>query len=178
MKRLLIAAGSAVLVLSTGLAVAAHGDDRGRGALSAQDRTFLNEAARGARYEVMAGRQAADHAATPEVRQFGQRMVAEHSREYDELARVAKDVGMPIPDRPDHPLQRILDLFGQLDGPRLDCAYTPQEFSDHENDVARFETESQRGTNGEIRAFAGRALPMLRGHLDMAEKALDAVRGC
>jgi putative membrane protein len=178
MKRLLVAAGSAVLVLSSAMAVAAHADTRGRARLSDQDKMFLDEAAGGARYEVLAGRQAADRAATTDVRQVGQRMVADHTREYEELSRVAKDVGRSIPDHPDHPLQRIVDLFGQLDGSRLDCAYTPQEFSDHENDIARFETESRHGSNAELRAFATRTLPTLRSHLEMVEKTLDAIRGC
>lgn len=49
---------------------------------------------------------------------------------------------MDVPDAPDQPQQRILALFGQLKGPGFDCAYTPREFSDHENDVARFESST------------------------------------
>jgi putative membrane protein len=174
MKRLALATGCAVVLLSSIMAVSAQG----RSALSAQDRMFLDEAGHGAKYEIMAGHQAADRAATPEVVRFGQRMVADHGKEYDDLVRLGHDVGADIPDAPEHSQQRILDLFGQLSGGRLDCGYTPQEYSDHENDVARFTAEAEHGTNAQVRAFANRMLPTLRSHLDDAEKALDAIHSC
>jgi putative membrane protein len=177
MRRTLVATGTAVVILGSVMAVAAWAGPKSAG-LNKQDRTFLDEAGHGARYEVASGKLAADHASTPEVVRFGQRMVADHSKEYDELQRVGRDVGVTVPDGPDHSQQRILDIFGELHGGGLDCAYTPQEYSDHENDVARFEAETDKGGNAEVKAFARRMLPTLREHLSAAEQALDAIHGC
>jgi putative membrane protein len=179
MKRRLLVPGLTAVILSGLMAVnASAANSRSANRLTEQDKTFLEEAGHGARYEIMAGRQAADRVATPAVAAFARRMVADHSREYDDLVGVGRSVGAAIPDKPDPPQQRILELFGQVKGATLDCAYAPQEFSDHENDVARFTMEANEGSHPAVRAFARRHLPTLRSHLDDIEKSLDAIKGC
>src|ERR1043166_3385270 len=58
------------------------------GAMAA-DQKFVMEAAMGGLAEVEMGRLAAQKGATDEVRQFGQRMVDDHSKANEELMRVA-----------------------------------------------------------------------------------------
>jgi putative membrane protein len=177
-KRFLTAAAAAALLtLLAAAPVGARVTSRGA-ALSTSDRTFLEDAAGGARYEVLAGQRAVDTSPTPEIVQFGRRMVADHSKEYDDVVAVGRAVGLTVPKEPDHALQRIVAIFSQLSGARFDCAYGPQEYSDHENDIARFTDAAQHSRNGKIRAFALRHLPILRQHRDMIESGLDAIKSC
>jgi putative membrane protein len=177
-KRLLTAAtAAAVLTLLAAAPVGARVTG-GNAGLSTTDRTFLEDAAGGARYEVLAGQRAVDTSPTPEIVQFGRRMIADHGKEYDDVVAVGRAVGMTVPKEPDHALQRIVALFSQLSGAHFDCAYGPQEYSDHENDIARFTDAAQHSRNRTIRAFALRHLPTLRQHRDMIESDLDAIKGC
>jgi putative membrane protein len=177
-KRLLTAGAAAALltVLAAG-PVGARVTSRGA-SLSTTDRTFLEDAAGGARYEVLAGQRAVDTSPTPEIVQFGRRMIADHGKEYDDVAAVGRAVGLTVPKEPDHALQRIVAIFSQLSGARFDCAYGPQEYSDHENDIAHFTDAAQHSRNPKIRAFALRHLPTLRQHRDMIESDLDAIKTC
>ena len=40
--------------------------------------------------------------------------------------------------------------------------------SDHEKDIAEFEKEASSGTNGDVKAWASKTLPVLRAHLEAA----------
>jgi putative membrane protein len=40
---------------------------------------------------------------------------------------------------------------------------------DHEKDVAEFRAESKSAANPDVKAFATRTLPVLEGHLKMAQ---------
>jgi len=46
---------------------------------------------------------------------------------------------------------------------------------DHEQDTKDFETQSKEGTDAEIKAFAGKTLPTLQQHLQMARTAAQKV---
>ena len=48
--------------------------------------------------------------------------------------------------------------------------------SDHNKDVSEFEKESTKGGDADLKAFAGRILPTLQEHLQMA-KALPGNEG-
>jgi len=66
-------------------------------ALSSDDRKFVMEAAHGGMMEVHLGRMAADKATNADVKQFGQRMVDDHSRANSELMALASQKGITLP---------------------------------------------------------------------------------
>jgi putative membrane protein len=67
------------------------------GMLSSDDRKFVMEAAHGGMMEVQLGRMAADKATNADVKQFGQRMVDDHSRANSELMALASQKGITLP---------------------------------------------------------------------------------
>lgn len=66
-------------------------------ALSSSDRKFVMEAAHGGMMEVALGRMAVDKASSPDVKQFAQRLVDDHSKANDELRELASQKGIVIP---------------------------------------------------------------------------------
>lgn len=66
-------------------------------ALSGDDRKFIMEAAHGGMMEVKLGQMAADKATNPDVKQFGQRMVDDHSKANSELMSLASQKGITLP---------------------------------------------------------------------------------
>ena len=72
----------------------AKGEQTGMATMTSQDRNFLMDAAEGGMLEVELGRVAAQQAASVGVKQFGQRMVDDHSKANTELASLASSKGI------------------------------------------------------------------------------------
>jgi len=69
--------------------------------LAAADRTFMKKAAEGELADVELGQLATLKASPPEVKQFGQRMVNDHSKANDQLKQIASQNGVTLPDKLD-----------------------------------------------------------------------------
>src|SRR5687767_3350717 len=75
----------------------ATGEQTGMTAMNAQDRNFLMDAAMGGMMEVELGRLAVQNGASDAVKQFGQRMVDDHSKANTELMSLATSKGVTLP---------------------------------------------------------------------------------
>jgi|SRR5215204_982889 len=136
--------------------------------MSTSDRNFVMEAAMGGMMEVEMGRLAAQQGTMDAVKQFGQRMVDDHSRANDELKQVASTKGITLPTELDTKHKNDLAKMSKLSGAEFDKAYSKAMLKDHVKDVAAFEKESQKSSDADIKAFATKTLPTLKEHLEMA----------
>jgi putative membrane protein len=137
------------------------------------DHKFAMEAAMGGMMEVELGRVAASKGASDEVRQFGQRMVDDHSKANEELMRVASSKGMTLPTAPDPKHQMEMQKLSALSGEKFDREYVKMMVKDHKKDVAAFQKEAGGGMDADIKAFAASTLPTLREHLQMIQRIND-----
>ncbi len=138
--------------------------------LTASDASFLRMAAAGGAAEVELGNLARDKASDPDVKQFAQRMVDDHSRANEELKALAQQKGVLVPSSPDSRSKKEMDRLSKLSGPEFDRAYAKLMLSDHEKDVAEFNKESQNARDPDVKNFAARTLPTLQDHLRMARE--------
>ena len=137
------------------------------------DHKFAMEAAMGGMMEVELGRVAVSKGASDEVRQFGQRMVDDHSKGNEELMRVASGKGMTLPTAPDPKHQAEIQKLSALSGEKFDKEYVKMMLKDHKKDVGEFQKEADRGMDADIKAFAASTLPTLREHLQMIQRIND-----
>ena len=137
------------------------------------DHKFAMEAAMGGMMEVELGRLAAQKGASDEVRQFGQRMVDDHTKANEELMRVVSSKGMTPPAALDAKHQMEVQKLSALSGEKFDKEYVKMMVKDHKKDVAAFEKEANGGTDAELKAFASSTLPTLREHLQMIQRIND-----
>ncbi len=77
--------------------------------VSDQDREFVNKAATGNLAEIELGRVAAQRAARPSVRSFGERMVTDHGRSNAELTSLARSKGIEVPTALEPSQQAVRD---------------------------------------------------------------------
>ena len=133
------------------------------------DKKFLKDAAQGGMAEVELGKLAAEKASSPDVKQFGQKMVDDHMKANDQLKEVASKESVTIPDGLDSKHQSRIDKLSKLSGPQFDKAYMKDQLKDHEQDVQQFRTEAQYGTDPNIKQFATATLPVLQQHLELAK---------
>jgi putative membrane protein len=154
----------------------ATGERAGMGNLKSNDSHFLMDAAMGGLMEVELGRLAAQQGASDAVKQFGQRMVDDHSKANTELMTLASSKGITLPTALDEKHQKDVTKLSAMSGAQFDRAYAKMMLSDHTKDVSEFEKQSTKGTDPDLKAFAGKTLPTLQEHLQMA-RALPGNEG-
>ena len=144
--------------------------------VSRADRKFMEKAAQGGMAEVQLGKLAAEKAQAAEVKQFGQRMVDDHSKANDQLKQIASSKGVNLPTELDRSTQRELDKLSKLSGADFDREYMKHMVSDHKKDVSEFKSESSRAKDPQVKQFAASTLPTLQQHLDLAQSTEKAAR--
>lgn len=137
------------------------------------DEKFAMEAAVGGMEEVQLGQLAAQKGASDEVRQFGQKMVDDHSKANQDLMQVASGKGWTLPTALDAKHQADVQKLSALTGDAFDRAYVKMMVSDHKKDVGEFQKESARGMDADVKSFATRTLPTLQEHLQMIQRIND-----
>lgn len=135
---------------------------------AASDRTFAREAAEGGLAEVKLGQLAQEKASSQTVKDFGQRMVTDHSKANDELETAASQRSITLPDHPSAKERAVYQKLSNLSGKRFDAAYARVMVRDHEHDVAAFRREANYGKDPAIKNFASQTLPTLEQHLRLA----------
>ena len=173
MKQHLIPATVAVAVVSIGTAPAQEKENRIK---KSADATFVTKAAQGGMAEVELGKLATQTASNDKVKQFGQRMVDDHTKAGDELKAIAAQKGMTIPSDLSSKDAATKNRLSGLNGAAFDRAYMQDMVNDHKADIAEFQKEADHGTDPDVKAFAQKTLPTLQEHLRMAQDALAAVK--
>ena len=87
------------------------------------DKKFVKDAALGGMAEVELGKLDTQKAASEAVKQFGQKMVDDHTKANDQLKEVASKENITIPDSLDSKHQARIDKLSKLSRPDFDKAY-------------------------------------------------------
>lgn len=174
--------GIALLSLAcAGMASAQTASSSSRGSMAAAvpgaDRAFMQKAAVGGMAEVELGKLAQDKGASDQVKQFGGRMVEDHSKANDELKEIAGAKGVQLPTSLDAKHQKMMERMQKMSGVQFDRAYMSEMLKDHKVDVADFQKESRSGRDADVKGFATKTLPTLQEHLQMAQATNSAAHG-
>jgi len=140
------------------------------GASAAQDTEFAKKAAEGGMAEVQLGQIAASNASDADIKNFGQRMVTDHSSANDQLKAAAQQDGVQLPQDVSKEHKAAADRLSKLQGDAFDKEYARMMVKDHEEDVALFKKEATSGKDANLKAFAQKTLPTLEDHLKMAQQ--------
>ena len=165
---------AAALSLGSGTALAQQSSRTAGKAKSGADTAFVKEAAMGGLAEVEFGRLASQKAESNDVKQFGQRMVDDHSKANDQLKPIAQQKNVTIPTQLSGKEKTLYDRLSKLSGAQFDRAYMQLMLQDHRKDVGDFRKESQSGKDPDVKQFASQTLPTLEDHLKMAQSTAGA----
>jgi putative membrane protein len=190
MKRFLIATGLMCVVSMAGVSSAqtppagqptakpgAAGSQAATGAVAAADRTFAMHAAQGGMAEVEMGKLAAANAASPDVKQFGQRMVDDHGKANDELKSWASKSNVTLAAELDAKHKADQAKMAKLSGAAFDRAYMTMMVADHDKDVKEFQQASRTAKDADLKAWVVKTLPTLQEHQKMAHDISAKVTG-
>ena len=131
---------------------------------------FVKEAATSDMLEIQAAKIAEDKG-NAEEKKFAGQMVTDHTKTSSELREMVSgsEVMADIPTKLDDSSQKKLDKLRDAKPADFAGQYDPMQVSAHKDAVSLFERYSKSGDNPKLKDWAGKTLPALQHHLDMAE---------
>lgn len=141
-----------------------------------KDKIFLRKAAQGGLAEVKLGELASEKAGSDDVKQFGKRMVTDHTRLNEMMKPIADEMGVMVPTKLNKMDQAEYDKLSGMSGDAFDKEYLAYMTRDHHQDIKEFEAESEHGGDPTLKETAATGLRVIARHARMVEK-LDAAHG-
>lgn len=137
--------------------------------------SFPNVAASSSMFELLSSQEVQSRGVHPQVRQFAEQMITDHTKSSAELKSIATDYKFALPDAmiPRH--QRMLQEIRNAEAKDFDEAYMDGQVMAHREAVTLFERAAKNETNPALKAFASKTLPALKMHLDKAKTIEDMV---
>ena len=123
------------------------------------------------------GKLAQQNAQNDQVKQFGERMVKDHSSADAKLTQIAEQKGVTPSTDMDAASKREYDKLSKLSGAQFDREYMKAMVSDHVKDIKEFKEQAKSGKDADVRNFAESTTPTLEEHLKLARSAEAAVKG-
>ena len=134
------------------------------------DQEFVTKAAQGNSAEVELGKIVAAKSKDPNVKQFAQMMVKDHTTALNELQELAQAKNLNFnDDLPDDAKSLQQKLSGDT-GKQLDKDYMDGMVEDHQKDVQEFTDKSQNAKDPDVKQWASKTLPTLQKHLEKAQQ--------
>jgi putative membrane protein len=115
----------------------------------------------------------------PGEKAFAEQMIADHTKTSGELKRMVNAGAnntnkIDVPSQMDSAHQGKYDKLKDLTGADFSATYASQQVDAHKDAVNLFERYAKGGDHAELKDWAGKTLPALKHHLEMAQKLDDA----
>jgi putative membrane protein len=136
----------------------------------APDIAFMQNAAMSNRAEIELSDLAVHQSESEPVRRFARMMIDDHTAVGNEAQQLARAQNITLPTQPDTLHRTAAERLTTMRGPDFDREYLRLMVDDHLSTVAKFQHASTSAQDPKVRDFAGRWLPSLRQHLDMARR--------
>lgn len=134
------------------------------------DEAFMKDAAHAGAAEIEASKLAANKARNAEVKSYANTMIADHTKVADELKALAASKNVSLPDGPSVKQKAELKLIDAGDNDKFDERYVKHfGVQAHQDTIKLFEDAAKNAKDAEVKAWAGKTLPSLKHHLEMAQ---------
>jgi len=133
------------------------------------DKQFLTTAAEINLGEIELGKLAEQKGNNAAVKDFGKRMITDHSLLEDQVKTVAKNEGVTLPTTAGPDVAALQKQLAKDSGAKFDQAYIQHMLAGHNRAITTFEYQIEHGQNGAIKSYAESALPVIQDHIRIAE---------
>jgi putative membrane protein len=136
--------------------------------------TYASMAASSDNYEIESSKMMLGAATNPDVRQFAQMMIDDHTRTSAQLMAAARaaNAGTTNLLPPEAAMLKALRAAGKDNMERL---YVDQQVKAHEKALALHQGYADQGDNPGLRAVAAAAVPIIQHHLDEIRRIQSAM---
>src|SRR5947199_566182 len=134
------------------------------------DQDFVTKAAQGNSAEVALGKMVAAKSKDPDVKQFAQRMVKDHTMALSQLQELAQSKNLNFKDNLPDDAKSLQQKISSDTGRQLDKDYMDGMVEDNQKDVQEFTDQSQNAKDPDVKQWASKTLPILQKHLQKAQQ--------
>ena len=135
-----------------------------------KDKIFLRKAAAGGVAEVQLGQLAAQKASSDDVKQFGQKMVDDHTKLNNDMAPIADSMGVRLPKSMNKQDQAEYDKLNGLSGNDFDMEYLSCMVKDHHKDLREFRNEAATTQDPTLRDAVEKGEKVIHEHMVMVDR--------
>ncbi|MFO1127077.1 MAG: DUF4142 domain-containing protein [Rhodospirillales bacterium] len=143
--------------------------------MQADAEQFVQKAMDSGMADMSLARLALTNSQNAQVKAFAEMMIKDHTAANDELKKIVIADKIPLSTKPDDKAKDVYEKLKNLKGADFDRAYMQEMIEDHDDAVDLFEDYSEDGDNTQLKQFAAKTLPTLRGHLDNAQAIEDTL---
>jgi len=140
-----------------------------KAAVTDEDKQFLAMAAQSDVNEIKLSKLAETKAATPQVKAFAQKMVADHTKLAAEMKPFTTAWGVTVPTDLDADHQAIYDNLNGLSGAEFDKEYMNAMAKDHHQALAAFTKEADSTTDTKFKKAVINGKSVITAHTNMAD---------
>jgi putative membrane protein len=140
------------------------------GPATMMDKAFVRKAMEGGMAEVQLGQLAAQKGSSEDVKQFGQKMVDDHTKLNEQMKQVAEQLNVKPPTSLSSKDKATMKKLQALNGDAFDKAYIKDMVSDHKKDANEFTEEAQHASNPALQQAASQGAQVIGEHLQMIQQ--------
>jgi putative membrane protein len=137
---------------------------------NASDQVFLRAAAIGNRAEIELAKLAAERGSSSSIKEFADRMQADHDMMLDQVQNLARATNTPLPEELDADHQAVMKQLQSVETDAFDVEYIRAQIADHQRAAKLLEYQIGSGQSDRVRDFAKESLPTVMDHLAMARQ--------
>ena len=131
---------------------------------------FVSKAMQGGLAEVQLGQLTLQKSNNPQVKEFAQRMIDDHTKLNEQMKPVAQQVGVKPPDQISKGDRKTIAKLQALSGSAYDQAYIKDMVKDHKQDLNEFQMEASSGQDQTVKDAANQGSKVIAQHLQMAQQ--------
>jgi putative membrane protein len=138
------------------------------------DHAFVSKALEGGVTEVQLGQLAQQKSQSPDVKQFGEKMVQDHSLLGEQMKQIAKVMGVNEPKGPSKKDKQLIAKLEGMSGTEFDQEYIKAMVKDHKQDLKDFKDEAQMTQDPNLQQVTKTGTNVISQHLQMIEQIAQA----
>jgi len=109
------------------------------------------------------------------VKQYGQMLMDDHTKDFQQLSSAAGQANLTVPSAIDNEhISKMIAPFHKLKGAAFDHRYVKEMIDGHTKAIATYRKEAADAQNPAIKSYAETALPTLEKHLSEAKGLQNA----
>jgi putative membrane protein len=156
--------------LASGIGTPAKMDTNPADQQAMADQAFVRKALEGGAAEVQLGKLAQQKSQSDDVKQFGQKMVEDHTQLGEQMKPVAQQLGVKEPKGPSKKDKELVAKLEGLSGQQFDEAYIQAMVKDHKQDLKEFKQAAQSTQNPNVKQVAQQGVGVISQHLQMIQQ--------
>ncbi|MGB6133103.1 MAG: DUF4142 domain-containing protein [Acidobacteriaceae bacterium] len=135
------------------------------------DQQFVDFAGQTDMVEANLGQLAQTASDNQAVKDYGQMLVTDHTKDFSDLNAAAQQANLTVPTAIDEAHNKeMVGPFQKLKGAAFDHKYIAEMIAGHTKAIAIYKKEADDAQNAAIKSYAENALPVLQKHLDAAKE--------